>query len=88
MIQKNGGCEHMVCARCKYEFCWFCLGPYFRYQHLNKTLACPYRYVAVVGVMFALFFVFFAKLGYAYELVGKMVFPLYYYVLTGFLIDA
>lgn len=33
MIQKNGGCEHMVCGRCKYEFCWLCLGPYFNYHH-------------------------------------------------------
>ena len=32
-VQKNGGCPHMVCAKCKYEFCWTCLGHYARYRH-------------------------------------------------------
>lgn len=24
-IEKDGGCNHMVCKRCKYDFCWVCL---------------------------------------------------------------
>lgn len=24
-IEKNGGCSHMTCNRCKHEFCWICL---------------------------------------------------------------
>ena len=32
-IQKVHGCEHMQCQKCKYEFCWFCLGSYKGYQH-------------------------------------------------------
>lgn len=23
-IEKTGGCNHMVCSSCKYEFCWIC----------------------------------------------------------------
>lgn len=26
VIEKNGGCNHMVCGKCKNEFCWICLG--------------------------------------------------------------
>jgi hypothetical protein len=33
LIQKNGGCPHMQCSRCKYDFCWFCLGPFYGYIH-------------------------------------------------------
>lgn len=27
-IEKDGGCNHMVCKRCKSDFCWVCLGPW------------------------------------------------------------
>lgn len=27
-IEKDGGCNHMVCKRCKYDFCWICLTPW------------------------------------------------------------
>nr|XP_006811619.1 PREDICTED: protein ariadne-2-like [Saccoglossus kowalevskii] len=25
-IEKNGGCNHMQCYKCKHDFCWMCLG--------------------------------------------------------------
>ncbi|KAM3180738.1 hypothetical protein ACTXT7_015721 [Hymenolepis weldensis] len=28
VIEKNGGCNHMRCAKCGHEFCWVCLGPW------------------------------------------------------------
>lgn len=28
VIEKNGGCNHMTCKKCWYEFCWVCMGSY------------------------------------------------------------
>eukprot|EP00039_Didymoeca_costata_P019468 m.337641 g.337641 ORF g.337641 m.337641 type:complete len:517 (+) comp18191_c0_seq1:388-1938(+) len=27
-IEKNGGCNHMICHKCQADFCWVCLGPW------------------------------------------------------------
>ena len=35
-IEKNGGCSHMTCRRCKHEFCWLCMGDYRNHSNCNR----------------------------------------------------
>ena len=51
-IIKMSGCDHMVWAKCNYEFCWACLGHYPGYVHSQNTF-CPIRRVIIY------FFVYF-----------------------------
>ncbi|KAN0065115.1 hypothetical protein ACQY0O_001612 [Thecaphora frezii] len=37
-IEKNGGCNHMTCRKCKHEWCWICSGPWT--EHGNSWYNC------------------------------------------------
>lgn len=32
LIQRNGGCPHMTCKKCNYQFCWTCKGPWIKHN--------------------------------------------------------
>ncbi|KAI5857541.1 hypothetical protein BZA05DRAFT_383901 [Tricharina praecox] len=36
-IHKTGGCEHMTCGKCKYEFCFLCLASYEKIRAIGNT---------------------------------------------------
>lgn len=40
LIEKNGGCNHMTCRKCSYEFCWICFGDWSSHRqtswHCNR----------------------------------------------------
>ncbi|RMZ91801.1 hypothetical protein DV736_g979, partial [Chaetothyriales sp. CBS 134916] len=45
-IEKNGGCNHMICRKCKHEFCWMCMGPWL--EHGTSWYNCN-RYTEKSG---------------------------------------
>jgi hypothetical protein len=57
-IVRTGGCKFMECAKCKYQFCWYCLDEFYTEYHYNTT-DCPFRYcllhsVEVAGIILLL----------------------------------
>jgi len=41
-INRDGGCSHMVCRLCKYQFCWICLGKYQPGKYtMDNNGTCP-----------------------------------------------
>ncbi|KAF3038119.1 hypothetical protein E8E12_005248 [Didymella heteroderae] len=41
-IEKQGGCDHMNCQRCRHNFCWECLGTYNGNAN-NHAETCSHR---------------------------------------------
>lgn len=39
-IEKNQGCMHMTCGKCRYEFCWLCMGDYKKHQEETGIGLC------------------------------------------------
>ena len=62
-ISKDGGCQSVVCGKCKHQFCWECLSAYPSYNHTELLGAkCPTRNLGIVGVPFILILLTFIKL--------------------------
>lgn len=37
IIEKNGGCNRMICRKCNHPFCWLCYGSMETYDHQCNT---------------------------------------------------
>jgi hypothetical protein len=44
LIEKNGGCQHMTCIKCRHEF-WWCCGQSYRNSKHWELLCAPIVYV-------------------------------------------
>jgi hypothetical protein len=86
LIQKNGGCNHMVCGKCKHEFCWLCLGSFYGYTHTTK-LACPIRYYIIFGVISVLLALYNQKVVYLNESLFNFEWTIFYNFSAIILID-
>ena len=69
----------MVCGKCKHEFCWFCLSPYYRYSH-TLNLFCPLRYLAGIMVMIQLLILLNMKIAYNWPLLCHLQYKTIYYL--------
>lgn len=52
-IEKNDGCDHMTCSRCRYEFCWECRAEYGRIRKQGNTghaKTCRYHSANLPGL--------------------------------------
>jgi ariadne-1 len=38
VIEKNGGCSHMTCKKCRYEFCWLCNRAWSNHSQCNRLV--------------------------------------------------
>ena len=62
-LTKEGGCDHVICNRCKHEFCWKCGGSFYNYHHeTNKN--CFKRSVFHKMVIYTLGIMLNFKIGY------------------------
>jgi len=41
ITQRNGGCSHMTCTKCKFQWCWLCGGKYQGKYTTTEICPCP-----------------------------------------------
>ena len=71
VIWKDGGCNHMVCQKWKFEFCWLWLGHYPGYRHTENTF-CPIRKFITFLMWMYLFMAIDLKFSSIFPMVGYL----------------
>ena len=62
MVQKSGGCTHMVCGKCRFEFCWICMGHFVGYRHdTGMEVYCAQRQATWVSILILVLLVLASK---------------------------
>mgnify|MGYP000155441260 FL=1 len=60
-IQKNGGCPHMTCQNCSYEFCWYCKQNHFNHDNRKCIILNTVKF-GLIGLSLIALFVYFVCL--------------------------
>lgn len=58
-IQKNGGCMHMTCCKCRYEFCWVCKQKWKE----HSPILCLSNIVSMILIALTMIVVFLNQVG-------------------------
>lgn len=58
-IQKNGGCIHMTCSKCHFEFCWFCKQKW----KAHSPILCGESFASMVILVLFVWSMFCQKIG-------------------------
>lgn len=62
-IVRDGGCKFMECAKCKFQFCWYCLDDFYTEYHYSPTnVNCPFRYCLLHSLEAAGLLLLFVKM--------------------------
>lgn len=83
MITKNGGCPHMNCYNCKYDFCWLCLTNF--YKHSGDAIDrhfCPIRFLVIKITWLSLLVFFNYKIIQVWEPLRIIEEAFFYYLLA------
>ena len=65
MIIRLEGCKFMECAKCKYQFCWWCLSEFYTTYHYYVSL-CPLRVVPIYLFMGLMALIIYLKFCYVF----------------------
>lgn len=71
-IHKFDGCAKVICSRCKYPFCWECLGHFKNYRHdKDGDFYCSLRQMGLGVIVGSLVSILIFKAFDNYEMVHK-----------------
>lgn len=71
-IERNGGCCHMTCKNCEYEFCWYCLQRYRTHKWNYCSTSMGFRY----GLLVLMLIFLATKIVCSSQLVRELLFNL------------